>query len=102
MVIGKLWKAIQTWEKLLQVLGREGLHTRLLVRFYLEVVQTMMIFDSDMWMVTPASVSPWGVSTTGSQGGSLRRNVGKKTMEAGSTHRWGETMREAGLEELET
>ena len=33
--------------------------------FYLEVLHTILLFRSKTWLVTPTSVKPWGVSTTG-------------------------------------
>ena len=51
--VGNLRKARWTLVQLSQVLGREGVDVRKPGNFYLEVLQGILLFGSDTWVVTP-------------------------------------------------
>ena len=52
-VITNLWKDRNIWYLLGQILGQEGADTRVLGHFYVSVVQDILMFGLEMWVVTP-------------------------------------------------
>ena len=52
-VVTKLRKAQKKWVRLLRVLGREGADDRTLGTFYMVVVQVVLIFVSETWVMYP-------------------------------------------------
>ena len=52
-VIDNPQKARKSWARLSQILGREGADNQTSSRFYLALVQAVLIFGVDTWVVTP-------------------------------------------------
>ena len=52
-VVTKLRKDQKKWVRLLRVLGREGADDRTLGTFYMVVVQVVLIFVSETWVMYP-------------------------------------------------
>ena len=48
-----LRRAQEKWGRLAKILGREGLYKRTAGRFYVEVVQAVLLFGSETWFMTP-------------------------------------------------
>ena len=48
-----LRRARGKWGQLTNILGREGADRRTLGRFYVAVVQTVLLFGSETWVLTP-------------------------------------------------
>ena len=87
-VVYNLGKSRQIWARLLRILEREGEVARTSGRFYLAVMQEILIFGLDMWVVTPHIVRDLG----GFQHRVVRQIMGKQpcaeTMGAGSNPHW--------------
>ena len=49
----KLQKSRKIWARLPRILGREDAYTRMSGRFYLTIVQTVLLFSADNWVMTP-------------------------------------------------
>ena len=52
-VVRNLLRAQQKWALLSRVLGREGADARTLGRIYVVVVQVVLMYGSEMWVMTP-------------------------------------------------
>ena len=52
-VIDNLWKARKSWSCMAQTLRREGVDTNTEWRLYVTVVQFILMFGSETWVVTP-------------------------------------------------
>ena len=52
-VIRNLWRARQKWERLSRVLGREGSYARKLGMFNIVVVQAVLLYSSEAWVMSP-------------------------------------------------
>ena len=52
-VIANIWKARKSWSRMYWILGWEDVDTRTLGNFYIAVVQSILLFGSDTWVVTP-------------------------------------------------
>ena len=52
-VIANIWKARKSWSRMYWILGWEDVDTRTLRNFYIAVVQSILLFGSDTWVVTP-------------------------------------------------
>ena len=52
-VVGNLQKERKIWARLSRILGREGYNTRVLVVLFKAVVQTVMLFGAETWVMTP-------------------------------------------------
>ena len=48
-----LRRARVKWGRLAKILGREGFYKRMAGRFYVTLVQTVLLFGSDTWVLTP-------------------------------------------------
>ena len=59
-VVRNLCRVQQKWARLTRVLSREGTDDRTLVQIYLEVVQSVMLYVSETWVITPCSGRVWG------------------------------------------
>ena len=53
VVVGNLWKARKGWLRLPRILVREGVKPRASGIFFKAVVQAVLIFRSEMWVMTP-------------------------------------------------
>ena len=53
MVVRNLRKAWQKWVRLMRVLSREGADARTLGQIYLAVVQLVLLYRSETWLMTP-------------------------------------------------
>ena len=51
-VVCKLWRARQKWVRLIRVLIREEADARISVHIYLEVVQSVLIYGLEAWVLT--------------------------------------------------
>ena len=65
-VVGDLRKAQKRWARLSRILGREGARTKVLGVFFKAVVQAVILFGLETWVVTPRMGQALGVSNTGS------------------------------------
>ena len=52
-MVRNLWHASQKWARLTRVLSREGADARTLVKIYLTVVQSFLIYGLEIWVLTP-------------------------------------------------
>ena len=52
-VIAHLQKARKSWARLSRILGRDGADTRTSGRFYLAIVQAVLRFGAETWVLTP-------------------------------------------------
>ena len=52
-VIGNFQKSRRSWSHLSRILVREGVDARTSGIFYLVIVQTVLLFDTETWVVTP-------------------------------------------------
>ena len=52
-VVNNLRKARRSWEILKRVLGRKGADSRTLVKIYLEVVHSVLLFELETWLMIP-------------------------------------------------
>ena len=52
-VTGNIRKALAKWARLSRALGREGVDARLAGKFYVAVVQAVLLFGAETWVVTP-------------------------------------------------
>ena len=57
-----------TWGRQVKILGREGADRRMAGRFYVVVVQSVLLFGPETWVMTPGWRRPLRVSTTGQYG----------------------------------
>ena len=53
-VAGNLSKARRSWGKLQRILGREGATARIPGAFFKGVVQQVLLFGAETWVVTPS------------------------------------------------
>ena len=60
-VLHNLRKAHQKWEWLSRVVIREGVYARTLGRIYVTVVQAVMMYGFDTWVMTPRSGRVFGL-----------------------------------------
>ena len=52
-VVGNLWKAWKSWEQMVRIVVREGAIPWVLGVFFKAVVQKVLLFGSEMWVMTP-------------------------------------------------
>ena len=52
-VVGKPRKAWKSWVRLTRILGGEGAYLKVLGIFFKAVVQAVLLFGSEMWVLTP-------------------------------------------------
>ena len=52
------------WRRMTSILSREGEELRVSVFFFKSVVQSVLLFGAETWVITPAWASSWGVSST--------------------------------------
>ena len=64
-----LWRAQGNWGRLEKILGREGADRRTAGVFYMAVVQAVLLFGSETWILTPWLEKYLGGFTTGRRGG---------------------------------
>ena len=101
-MVQNLWREQQKWERLTRVLGREGTDYRILGRIYVEVVQEVLLYGSETWVMTPHI----GGALSGSHHRVTRRLMGRRPQRE-SDRRWiypplTEVMEEACLQEVDT
>ena len=48
-----LWRTRVKWGRLANILGREGADKRTVGRLYVSVVQVVILFGSETWVLTP-------------------------------------------------
>ena len=100
VVVCNLIKARRQWARLSRILGGEGADARTLGRFYMETVQTTLLFGSEMFVVNPRMVQTLRV---------FHHHVARRLMGNLPQHFMdgfyhapllGDDLREAGLEEI--
>ena len=64
-VLANLWKARKKWYMISRILGMEGTYMRMSGNFFKVVLQAVLLFGLNMWVVTHVSAGRWGGSTTG-------------------------------------
>ena len=52
-VVGNLGKARKSWGRLTRILSREGADKRISGKFFKEVVQQVLLFGAETWVLTP-------------------------------------------------
>ena len=52
-VVGNLGKEIWSWGQLSRILSREGADPKVLVHFYKAVLQEVLMFGAETWVLTP-------------------------------------------------
>ena len=83
-VVGSLEKARKRWGQLYRILSREGADPKVSGKFYKTVVQAVLMFEAETWVLTRGWSGPWTVSNTGSQGGSPGKRRGDGRMRSGN------------------
>ena len=68
-VVGHLWKAQNSSAHLSNILGRYGASPRVSGIFSKAVVQAVLLFRLETWLLTPAWDRPWEDPSTGSPDG---------------------------------
>ena len=58
-VVGNLKKAQNSLARLTRILGREGVNPRISGIFSKAVVHVVLLFGSEMWVLTPAWYRTW-------------------------------------------
>ena len=59
-VVGNLKKAQKSWSWLTRILVQDGANPRVLGIFFNVVVQTVLIFGSETWVLTPCMIQSLG------------------------------------------
>ena len=59
-VVGNLRRARQKWARITRVLRKEGANARTLGQIYLVVVQAVLIYGSETWVLTPSMKRVFG------------------------------------------
>ena len=52
-VVENLWNSINSWAHLSKILGREGANPKASGMFFKAVVQAVLIFGAETWVMTP-------------------------------------------------
>ena len=102
VVVRNLRRARQKWARLTRVLSREGAYARTLGHIYLAVVQSVMLYGSETWVLTPHMLRVLG----GFHYRVSRRMTGRQPQK-GRDGSWvypllEDAMVEVGLQEVET
>ena len=53
MVVVNIWKVWRKWARLYRILGREGVDPRISGNFYKAIVQAILLFCLDTWVMKP-------------------------------------------------
>ena len=53
VVVANIWKDQNNWARISWILGQEGLDTRTEGVFLKVVVQVVLLFGPDLWVITP-------------------------------------------------
>ena len=99
-VAGNLKKARKSWGRLSRILGREGATARISGAFFKSVVQQVLLFGAETWVVTPRMER----ALSGFLHGAARRLTGRQARR-GRNGMWHYPsleggMREAGLTDI--
>ena len=99
-VAGNLKKARKSWGRLSRILGREGVTARIYGTFFKSVVQQVLLFGAETWVVTPRMER----ALSGFLHGAARRLTGRQARR-GRNGTWNYpslegAMREAGLTDI--
>ena len=68
VVVQNLVKAQTVWQRMSKILIREGARPRVSIFLFKYVVQSVLLFVSETWLVTPCMGRAWGGSSTKWQG----------------------------------
>ena len=55
VVVANIWKTRKKWDRISRILGREDADAKTLGIFYKVMVQTVLMFGSEMWVMTPCT-----------------------------------------------
>ena len=58
-VVGNLRKARKNWERLDRIMVWEGENTRVSGKLFKAVVQAVLLFGLETWVLPPLMVRPW-------------------------------------------
>ena len=99
-VAGNLLKARKSWGRLSQIICREGVDARVSGKFFKALVQAVLLFRAETWVLTPRMKRALDIF----QHGAMRRLTGRQPWRRGYG-RWvyppmSEAMEEAGFEEI--
>ena len=99
-VAGNLKKARRSWGRLSRILGREGATARISGMFFKSVVQQVLLFGAETWVVTPRMEK----AMSGFIHGAARRLTGRQARR-GHNGKWHYpslvgAMKEAGLTDI--
>ena len=78
-VAGNLKKARRSWGRLSRILGREGATAQISVTYFKSVVQQVLLFRAETWVVTPRMEK----ALSGFLHGAARRLTGKQARRGG-------------------
>ena len=88
-LVGKLQKERKIWYHLLRILGKNGYSPRLTGMFFNAVVQAVLIFRAETWVMIPNIVRALGGgSRTGLHDGSWGSSPSGKWKNAGTNLYW--------------
>ena len=88
VIVGNLKKSRKSWAQLTSILVREGANPRVSGMFFKAVLQTVLLFGSETWVLTPAWDSPQEASNAGLRGGSWVDSQREGRRGDGNTHLW--------------
>ena len=96
-VVGNLWKAWKSWARLERIIVMRGSNPQVTGIFFKELVQEVLLFDLDMWVMIPNIQQ----ALRSSQNRVTRRIIGSSQsnsrMGTGSTHQCRQKWRRRGL-----
>ena len=58
-VAGNIKKARRIWGRLAKVLGREGADPKVSQTFYIAMIQVVLLFGAETWVLTEKWKRPW-------------------------------------------
>ena len=93
-VVRNLSQARAVWKRMTRILSREGTELQVSVFFFKAVVQVVLLFGSETWVVTP----PYGQSTGGFQDQVAQQLTGRLTQQK-TERKWEYTLAATAREE---
>ena len=93
-VVRNLSRARAVWKRMTRILSREGAELQVSVFFFKAVVQVVLLFGSETWVVTP----PYGQSTGGFQDQVAQQLTGRLTQQK-TERKWEYTLAATAREE---
>ena len=100
-LVGKLQKERKIWDHLLRIMGKNGYSPRLKGMFFNAVVQAVLIFRAETWVMIPNIVRALGGgSRTGLHDGSRGSSPSGNWKDAGTNLYWRRWHRKGGSKRL--